>query len=73
MSSQPKRERLPTLDLSPDDNEELIALCDDQGKAEKKWLGGILLRYGMAHHEEAMAEHNAVAAQRTRKRREKPS
>jgi hypothetical protein len=59
-----------TLELSADDNTELLALCADNNNAEKKWLGGVCLRYGMKYSEKAMAEHADAAGQRTRKRRE---
>ncbi len=59
-----------TLELSADDNTELLALCADNNNAEKKWLGGVYLRYGMKHSEKAMAEQTDAAAQWTRKRRE---
>ena len=59
-----------TLELTADDNAELLSLCADNNNAEKKWLGGVYLRYGMKHAAEAMAEQAAAASQRTRTRRE---
>jgi hypothetical protein len=62
-----------TLELSAQDNAELLALCIDHGDAEKKWLGAVFLRYGMNHSEKAMAEDGAASLKRTRKRRQEQS
>jgi hypothetical protein len=71
MASQDRKsERVPTLDLSFEDNEELLGLCRDHRGADKKWLGGVFLRYGMTHSKEAMEEHGAEAVERTRRRRQ---
>jgi hypothetical protein len=59
----------PTLDLSPEDNDALLALCLDNNNAEKKWLGGAFLRYGMEHPDLALAFQGTEATKRTRKRR----
>ncbi len=58
-----------TLELSEADNIELLALCADNNEAEKKWLGGVMLRYGMAHSKAALDMNSAASDQRTRKRR----
>jgi hypothetical protein len=65
----PRAKGAQTLELSADDNAELLALCADHDDAEKKWLGGVFLRYGMKYAQRAMAEQAGAAAQRTRKRR----
>ena len=66
----PRAKGAQTLELSADDNGELLELCADNNNAEKKWLGGVYLRYGMKYSEKAMAEHTDAAGHRTRKRRE---
>lgn len=59
----------PTLDLSAEDNDALLDLCLDNNNAEKKWLGGVFLRYGMEHPDLALAFQGTESVQRTRKRR----
>ena len=60
-----------TLELSPEDNVEFSALCQDR-LLKRGQLGSILLRYAMARVEEAIAEFNEGGARRTRRRRSAP-
>ena len=62
-----------TLTISSDDDAELEELCADYEGAYKTWLGGVLLRYGMRHVEDAMKELSDAASQRVNLRRTKRS
>jgi hypothetical protein len=66
-----RREGAATLELSPEDNSEFSALCEER-RYKRGQLGSVLLRYAMKRVEEAIAEFNEVGARRTHLRRSGP-
>jgi hypothetical protein len=67
----PRAPKGQTLELSQEDNAELMQHCADRENAPKGWLGGVLLRYAMRNIDAAMDELEATARERRRKRQPK--
>ena len=55
--------------ISLDIDAELDQLCVDNENAEKQWLTGILLRYGIEHSVEAIEQFSSRSVERTLRRR----